>query len=170
MSSFDATIAVLQDRLRLQEEKLTATKKLVNDLCRESGRDPLYPDAESGSAGTMTSIQADTFYGQPLNASARKVLEMRRAMGLGPATVKEIHQALEKGGYQFSTKNTQYAMDGLRQSLSKASHTFHKLPSGQYGLSVWYPSIRAKKERDDSGADTTPAAEADPAGTEGGDK
>ena len=44
-------------------------------------------------------------------------------------------------------------MDSLRISLGKSSHTFHKLPNGQYGLLEWYPNVKPPKKRGKSGAE-----------------
>ncbi len=168
MEQFDAAISLLRERLRSQEEKALATKKLINDLCREAGKDLPFADAELMSSSGLVSIQADTFYGQPLNSSARKVLEMRKASGAGPATVKDIHAAMVQGGFQFKAKNDRYAIDMLRAALSKASHTFHKLPNGQYGLLDWYPAVKAKKQKGSLDADQSPETDLGDA-PEGGD-
>ena len=144
--NLDPAIGVLQERLRAQEEKVRSMKRLINDLCRENGSEILYPDADAASDGSVVGpIRPDTFYGQPLNTSVRRVLEMRKATGAGPASVRDIYLALAQGGFQFSSKNEKNAMDGLRISLGKASHTFHKLPNGSYGLTEWYPSVKSPR-------------------------
>ena len=146
MDHFAQSIAALQAKLHQQEEKATETKKAINALCAACNRDSLYPDAEQSDAALKT-LHADTFYGHPLNGSAKRVLEMRKAVGLGATSVRDIYDVLVQGGFDFKAKNDKNAMDGLRISLGKASHTFHKLPNGMYGLSEWYPSAKTKKIR-----------------------
>lgn len=42
---------------------------------------------------------------------------------------------------------------GVAITLAKNSAKFHKLPNGDFGLLVWYPNVKAKKEsRSDSAA------------------
>jgi hypothetical protein len=94
---------------------------------------------------------------------------MRKSAGLGPATPREIYDALIQGGYQFETKNEQVALVSLRSNLRKNSRMFHKLPNGQYGLLSWYPNAKPAKptandqdEEDDdekAAASTKPAAD-----------
>ena len=76
-------------------------------------------------------------------------LDMRRAQGLGPATPREIFEALKAGGYQFETKNEITALIGMRALLRKNTVTFHKLPNASYGLLAWYPDAKAGKPFDD---------------------
>jgi hypothetical protein len=37
----------------------------------------------------------------------------------------------------------------VRNALSKASAIFHRVPTGDYGLTKWYEKIRAKKLKDE---------------------
>lgn len=118
------------------------------------------------------SIRSDQFYGQPLAAAIRTILEMRRKQERGPATVNEIYGALIEGGFAFDTRNDENAKRGLRVSLTKNSVTFHKLPNGKYGLLDWYPGAKTKRPRsgtstdaadDDNGNDADLDAEDDDA-------
>jgi len=142
----EQTIAGLQNEIRTKEEELHAIKKTVNMLSERAGGDPIYPDTNPrDSEPSLGLIQSDTFYGQALNSSIRKILTMRKAAGKGPAKVREIFDALQKGGYLFETKNDANAMRGLRISIGKSSRDFHKLPNGEYGLTEWYPAVKAAK-------------------------
>lgn len=155
-SHLDQTIADLQAEIRATEEELNAVKQTVNMLCLRAGRDELYVISEAGRDDQLDQIKSDTFYGQPLNSSVRKILEMRKAAGKGPAKVREIYDALCKGGYEFDAKNAENAMRGLRISLGKSSRDFHKLPNGEYGMTDWYPSVKvaksSAKSADDNGS------------------
>jgi len=154
MDHFDQSIAALRQTLAEHEAKVIETKRLINALAEAAGRDPVFHDAELQTQSTTAAIQPDTFYGQALNTSIRKVLEMRKAAGLGPATVREIYDTLVSGGYEFPRAKTEKnAMDSLRISLGKSSHTFHKLPNGSYGLLAWYPAVKTTKSKAPTAAD-----------------
>jgi hypothetical protein len=141
------TIADLQFKLKEQEAAVVDTKRLINNLCGLLNEPSLYLDL-SVTEGPSLSIQSDQFYGQPLAASIREILEMRRTLKQGPATVNEIFTALETRGYKFETKNEENSKRSLRISLSKNTAAFHKLPNGKYGLLEWYPSAKPAKPRD----------------------
>ena len=142
-----SAIAVLQTELKEQEQQVIETKKLINSLCKRSGMPPMYADAElNASGGVPLTIRSDQFYGQPLAPSIREILQMRRALNRGPATVNEIYDALHEGGFKFETKNLDNAKRGLRISLMKNTAVFHKLPNGQFGLLEWYPNVKARKD------------------------
>jgi len=100
---------------------------------------------ESPTKSIPTRIRSDQFYGQPLASAVRTILEMRRQQNLGVATNNEIYDSLIAGGYQFHTKSEDVARASLRNSLSKNTVTFHKLPNGQFGLLAWYPNARAAR-------------------------
>lgn len=157
-------IEVLKDEIADHERQARELKKLVNVLSKKAGGPELYPNVEAEQATTtIASIKADTFYGKVIGTAAREYLEMRKAANLGPATPREIYDALVQGGYQFETKNEQVALVSLRSNLRKNSRTFHKLPNGQYGLLAWYPNAKPAKasasEQDDDEDDTKTAAD-----------
>lgn len=118
---------------------------------------PMYQDTELHEGGSVSlSIQGDQFYGQPLATCIRQILEMRKALKQGPATVNEIFGALVQGNYQFETKNEDNAKRGLRISLTKNTSIFHKLPNGKFGLLDWYPNAKtAKPPRGDTEEEET---------------
>lgn len=166
--AFAPAIAALQAELTDLERKARELKGTINVLCKHGGNAELYPNIENEQGSTtIGSIKADTFYGKVIGTAAREFLEMRKAAGLGPATPREIYDALVQGGYQFETKNEQVALVSLRSNLRKNSRTFHKLPNGQYGLLSWYPNAKPAKSTDGengdakTAADTRPAAEND---------
>jgi hypothetical protein len=88
----------------------------------------------------------------------RTYLEMRKNQGLGPASTREIYDALRQGGYQFEAKTPDIAMVGMRALLRTQPNVFHKLPQGTYGLTTWYPD--AKKPKDEPKKKTAPARKA----------
>ena len=160
MDHIDATIADLRKLLAEQESSVRGTKGTINSLLVMAGREPMFTDSElkEDGASEIGRIASDHWYGQPLQTAIKDYLGMRRAQGDGPATVSEIHEALEAGGYNFEAKNADYAKRGLRSSLTKNPGTFHRLPDGKkFGLTEWYPNVKAKRaiepeetERDDT--------------------
>ncbi|MCK1329874.1 MULTISPECIES: hypothetical protein [unclassified Bradyrhizobium] len=116
-------------------------KKTVNTLCGVAGREELYT-VEAPDAAIPNRIRPDQFYGQALATAVRTILEMRKQQNLGAATINEIFDALTTGGYTFNTKNDDVARQSLRNSLSKNTITFHKLPNGRFGMLSWYPNAK----------------------------
>jgi hypothetical protein len=161
-----ATIKELQGQLRALEDEAAQLKTTINLLCKRAGMNPIYAETERGNAGTLADINPDTFYGQPLNSCIRDYLERRRAAGIGPASVREIYDALIKGGFLFNAQSDENAQRSLRVTLSKATHTFHRLPNGSYGMLSWYPAVKAPKDNekgeDDADGKVTESAKAAP--------
>jgi hypothetical protein len=150
----EAAVAELQKKLHEQEEVVLRTKQMINQLCGFMKKPPLYADADMQSSKTAA-VRADEYYGKPLQTATREVLERRRH--IGPATAREIYDALISGGYDgFQTGNEQNRLTALRISLRKNAKLFHKLPGGQWGLVGWYPKIRSKKADDDADDEPDP--------------
>jgi hypothetical protein len=138
------TIESLTTRANNKEEEVNKLKKLINELCGEAGVPIRYPTIiESGGAN---SLRSDQFYGLPLTAAIRNYLEIRKAAGLGAASVAEIFRAVRDGGYKFDTRNEDNARIGVGNALRKTSSIFHRLPTGHYGLLNWYPSAKVPTE------------------------
>ncbi len=150
------------------EAQIREKKTTVNTLCGVAGRDAMYQLDEPEQA-VPSRIRPDQFYGQPLASAVRVILEMRKAQNLGAATNNEIYDALIAGGYTFNTKTDDVARASLRNSLSKNTVTFHKLPNGRFGLLSWYPNAKTKTaqnstsngvEEEEEDDETSEAAEA----------
>ena len=139
-------IEVMERRLAEQVAKVASTKKLINELCAEAGEAPRYADV-STDAGPGR-FRSDQFYGQPLSSAVREIMEIRKAGGLGAASVNEIYDALIKGGFHFDAKGDENAKRSLRISLTKNSAMFHRIPNGQYGLLSWYPAVKPTKDKE----------------------
>lgn len=145
----EAAIEVLKERLAEQERKIGDTKRLINELCQEAGIAPLYPDADHGSQSVGGSITGDTFYGDPsVTTAARRFLEMRKAARQGPASTREIYDALKAGNFQFETEDANNAMTNIRATMRKNSSIFHRLPDNRWGLRGWYDRIKGSGEAD----------------------
>jgi len=143
---FNAAIAALERSLGEIERKANALRSAINTLCEEAGQPAKYPNiGESGEhVSVSTQIQPDTFYGKKQSTAIRMYLDIRKSQGVGPATPREVFEALKTGGYQFETKSEITALIGLRALLRKNTVTFHRLPNGSYGLASWYPDARTR--------------------------
>jgi len=142
-------------KLAEQEQAVTDSKKFINQLCQFGGNPPLYRLEEVGpSALGVGAIKSDTFYGKTPIVAVREYLDMRKGSGLGAASYADIIQALEAGGFDFSTLNEDEASArrGVSIMLGKNSSMFHKLPNGNWGLLSWYPEAKErKKQKADTG-------------------
>ena len=139
-------IEALQQDLAELERKANETKTLINRLCEAAGMPAIYADVGvAGSAPTIASIRGDTFYGKSVTTAAREYLEMRKGANLGPASTRDIYEALKTGGFHFETADANNAMTGIRAVMRKNSSIFHKLPNGDWGLLAWYERVKAAK-------------------------
>ncbi len=146
---FKSAIAALQSDLHDIERKAAETKRAINRLCELAGNAPMYVVVDTDSSRpSITTLRNDQFYGKVMNTAAREYLEMRKAANLGPATPREIYEALVEGGFKFDTKIEVNAITGLRQILRKNSSIFHRLPHGAYGLLAWYPNAKVSRSDD----------------------
>lgn len=167
-----AAIEALEARLAEIERKGNALIEVINDLRSEDGLPPRSPlgsgrggSSPSGVTGpALHSIKSDTFYGKKMQTAVREYLEMRKAAGDGPATPREIFDALKSGGFQTDAKDDNVALVSLRAMMRKRSHYFHKLPNGKYGLTSWYPNAKVAKAStaadDDDDSDDAPESNA----------
>jgi hypothetical protein len=146
------TIAEAQARLDEQEEAVRQTKRLINQLCEFAGDPPMYPDVdEHGQNLRVANLQGDEYYGQKQSTACRLILERRKALNLGPATLNELHEELLAGGYRFSAKDADTAKRSLYMMLTKNTVTFHRLPNGKFGLAAWYPNSKKQRRRPKGG-------------------
>lgn len=138
------------------EKKQAHSLELINTLRAKAGLGPYQrtaPGMNGASGGGISEIRPDTFYGKKLQTAAREYLEMRKAKDLGPATPRDIFDALKDGGYQFGASSDDVALVGLRAMLRKRSQFFHRLPNGNYGLTIWYPHAKVPKVSDEDSDD-----------------
>lgn len=142
-------IEALRQKISAKEEELNNLKMVVNGLCADEKKPPLYPNVDTKASAT-SQLRSDLFYAETMAGAARQYLEMRKASGQGAASVETIYQALKTGGYRFETKNEENAKTGVRISLRKNSRTFHRLPNGEFGLCTWY-GVTGMDEDSDTG-------------------
>ncbi len=163
-------IDALEVRLGELERKANGLIEVINDLRKEDGLGPRPPfgggggDSTRSGAGshTITQIKPDTFYGKKLQTAVREYLEMRKLQNLGPATPREIYDAITSGGFKFEAKDATTAMIGMRALLRKRTAFFHRLPNNSYGLTSWYPDLKKPKSGEAAQEDQeTPATQAE---------
>jgi hypothetical protein len=155
-NDFGPIIALLE--ARYVEAQKNADKELaaLNVVREATGLPPRAMGVETSKvdgAPVLTQIKRDTFYGKKLMTAVREYLEMRKIQGDGPATPREVLEALLAGGYPFETKSDDISLVGVRALLRKANNVFHKLPNtGTYGLLAWYPNAKPGRDDDESHA------------------
>ena len=120
----------------------------LNVLRAEVGMPPYTPSSASGGEPGRTAslkIKPDVFFNKRQHTAIREYLKMRQAHGLGPATPREIYEALKKGGFQYEARDDQVALVGLRALLRRRTNAFIKVgDTGAYGLVSWYPDAKPK--------------------------
>jgi hypothetical protein len=146
MEHIDKTIEELRAKITEKEGELIEMKKTVNQLCRLAKHSPLYPDEIKPEKTSTGLLGGDEYYMQPIARVIGWILERRKAAGAGPATVEEIYDAMKAGGYKFDAKDDENAMRGISISMCKNVAKFHRLPSGKFGLTEWYPELKEPKE------------------------
>jgi hypothetical protein len=134
----ERTISDLEKRLWELETEARKIKITINCLCDVTGQTPKYPDIEKA---TSSQLKGDEYHGRPLATVITDVLETRKSLQLGPATVDEIYNTMLDGGYRFTAKTEAIAKRGLAISMSK-NQKFHKLPNNKWGLTEWYPELK----------------------------
>ena len=142
-----AAIEELEAQLEFQLREVVETKRVINNLRKRMGQDPLYEDESVESNG---SIRPDAFYGKPFATAAQEFLERRK----GARSAADILLGLEEGGFDFRATGWKKADDRLRMvaiSLAKNVQKFHKLPNSTFGLLSWYPNIVTGKDETDEG-------------------
>ena len=156
-SDVNSAITLLERSLEEAERKADGLRAAINALCEAAGL-PARHHIKAADGAKLTQIKSDTFYGQKLQTAIRSFLEMRRAQTLGPATPREIFDALKAGGFQFGSHDD-VAIITLRALLRKRTEYFHKLPNGTYGMTAWYPDAKIVKSDDDDDGDDEPESE-----------
>jgi len=141
-------IEELEDKRRVLLAEVARVERMVNELLVFENEPPRYV-----VAGTEqdASRKRSRFYGKRLATAVREYLDGRAGE---PATTEEILSALEAGDFDFDglgwKRDTR--LRSLAMSLAKNTATFHRLPSGAFGLLDWYPSVAGNKRQRASGS------------------
>jgi hypothetical protein len=145
-NDLDPAIAAFERRREEALANVAECERTINTLCKEAGYAPRYSEISTSNAMKVTQISDDTFYGQKQTPAMRMYLEMRKTQGLGPATPREIYEAIKSGGYVFEARDAEVALVGMRALLRTQPNVFHRLPQGTWGLTAWYPDAKKPKE------------------------
>lgn len=149
-------IKVFERRVDEAERKANTLRQALNALREDAGLSPRPPSGGGGAEDTdtvITEIKNDTFFGKKQQTAVREYLQMRRTAGVGPATPREIYDALVEGGFKYEAKDAKTALVGLRAMLRKRTNIFIKVgDTGTYGLTAWYPDARKPKATDSDNA------------------
>ena len=165
MEHIDKTIEELRVKIAEKESELVEMKKTANQLCKLAQRSLIYINEVEPEKTLTGLLRGDEYYMQPIATVIGWILDRRKVSGLGPATVKEIYDEMKAGGYKFGSKDDVDSMRGISISMSKNVAKFHKLPSGKFGLTEWYPELKEKKQVANSKEETTIPEVTEQAGT-----
>jgi hypothetical protein len=141
------TIEQAKEELRKQEEAVSTTKKLINQLCAFGGMPPIFSDAELQSTlAQPAAVRRNSFFGKPLATCVREFLEMRKDKPVKEASLSEILEALKDGGFDLDriSKDKDGVRRGVAITLAK-NPQFIRLPNDDWGLLAWYPNVRKSK-------------------------
>jgi hypothetical protein len=153
------TIEQIVEEVSKAEDTIRPKKLLANQLCDMAGIPMVFPNIEDPAAVKSTIIRRNAFFGKPLSSCIREFLEMRVSLPVKEATLDEIFSALKEGGYDLKASGDKEddQKRGVAITMGKNSQTFHRLPTGDYGLLSWYPNIRDKKQQKAENGTVAPA-------------
>lgn len=159
-------IEELRAEVSQAEEATKPKKRLANQLCERAGIPVIYAGIDDEAMpGVSGAIRRNAFYGRPLSTCVREYLEMRFKLVVKEATLDDIYEALKDGGYDLKTSGPteEDQKRGVAITLGKNSQTFHKLPTGDYGLLAWYPNIKERRAKNgEAGKGEQPTTQATP--------
>src|SRR5882757_4677977 len=99
----EQAIQVLREKIRAKEDEALKLKRVINGFYADENEPVPYADVDSDATVSLANLRSDRFYGSTLAEAAKEYLEMRKAAGLGSATVNAIYKTLKEGGYKFET-------------------------------------------------------------------
>ena len=143
MEHLNRTIEHFENKLRQQMQGVEETKKIIDQLLRETAQIPRYQVASNPAP-----LRTNEYYGRTPTQSAQALL----ARKCNPMSAADIIKELEANGFDFEsakwpplTRNRNMAI-----SLSKNRHVFSKLPNKTWGLVTWSDVSSAKPEIESS--------------------
>lgn len=140
-------IEEMESKLQEQLNDVAETKKAINLLCRQLGEAPRFEDVLVESVKGSAYIRPDQCFNKPLATVVREYLQLRK----NAATVDEIYEALEKGGFEFVGKNAAIKKRGLQISLSKSRKHFAYLKANDtFGLWDFYGGRPKEKDEEEA--------------------
>jgi len=146
MGHIEKSIEELKKQVIQKEKELIDIKKAVNQLCNLIEQPAIYIINQADKEQLAIQLKGDEYYMQPVARVIHKILERRKALGAGPASIREVYEEMKAGGFNFDAKNEQNAIRGIRASMIKNTAKFHKLPIGKFGLREWYPELKESND------------------------
>jgi hypothetical protein len=148
LDEFEAELAPIERRRNELITTINVIRAKAGLPPRPGGGGGLGGESESAdSKPGAAKIRSDTFVGKRLRSAAKEYLSLRRSQGLdGPATPREIYDAIMSGGFEFEAKDETTRLISLRNTLRKRTEVFKRFDNGKYGLVEWYgPHIKKPK-------------------------
>ena len=90
-------VDALLEKLEEQQNAVSATKQMINQLKAMMGESPMFADVVSEPTGAGSSTRANQYYGKGPVAAAEEFLQRRNQA----VPIEEIHRALEQGGFDY---------------------------------------------------------------------
>jgi hypothetical protein len=171
MDVTDAKRAVLQD----YEKEYAELGRMIARLRRELGMTEMSPPSLTGDPGSVAPDGAATgtvselvthgsLFGKTQVEAVRTFLELNRKA----ASLRDIAQALHRGGATENLIEGTGALRNLSSVLSRAKHVVVSVKHGYWGLVEWYPDRavrRARRSREDQDSPASPAEGEDDGGS-----
>jgi hypothetical protein len=168
-TSIEAAISEIKEKIAAKESEILPLRITVNELCKIAGLPEEYPNlSSSGTASTTATTtltwRSDQFFGRPLATCVVEYFEARKKVAKeGPATIDEIYDALNAGGFKFegtsgSEANTKRA---IKISLTKNTAQFVKVKDDLFALKKWY-TLRGPRKTSGKNDDDEPLTTSDP--------
>jgi hypothetical protein len=153
MAESNVDYSVVLADLKARRDKLDQAIAVIEALAGTGGLGPLSGTTE------VANIRSDTFFGMSVPQAVKKYLGMT---GRVPKSPQDITEALKQGGQEQASYNNVYT------ALKRLPDVI-KLPSGDWGLSDWYPGAKKSKQRTngDEGEAESEAAENNAGDSEG---
>jgi hypothetical protein len=160
MDVTDAKRAVLQEF----EEEYAELGRMIARLRRDLGLTemPAPPSpVEAGTAapnGVPVVVSELVTPGSLFGVSQVEAVRTFLALNRKPASLRDIAQALYRGGATENLIDGTGALRNLSSILSRAKHVVVSVKHGYWGLVEWYPDRavrRARRSREDQNAGTT---------------
>jgi hypothetical protein len=129
------------------EAKRTALDSVISSLRQLLASGALIAAGVSG--GTVagkpvdpSNIRDDAFFGLSIGDAAKRFLEMVKRK----QSVKEIADALERGGLPHTSSNFVNTVGTMLNRLAKSDPEMVRVGRGEWGLASWYGNRRPKPE------------------------
>jgi hypothetical protein len=116
----------------------------------------------AGTANVSELVTPGSLFGRTQVEAVRTFLELNRK----PASLRDIAEALGRGGATESLIEGTSALRNLSSVLSRAKHVVVSVRHGYWGLVEWYPDRAVRRARRSREAQDSPASPAE--GEDGG--